>query len=43
MIFDKAKLLSVFDVTKDAEPMRFSKGPDGSQPATTTQAAQLPS
>ena len=24
MIFDKVKLLSVFDVTKDAEPMRFS-------------------
>ncbi len=24
MIFDKAKLLSVFDATKDAEPMRFS-------------------
>ena len=27
MIFDKAKLLSVFDATHDAEPMRFSKPP----------------
>ena len=27
MIFDKTKLLSVFDVTKDAEPMRFSLPP----------------
>jgi NADH-quinone oxidoreductase subunit I len=27
MIFDKTKLLSVFDVTKDAEPMRFGKPP----------------
>src|SRR6476646_1193369 len=40
MIFDKAKLLSVFDVTKDAEPMRFGKGPDASQPAATTQSVQ---
>src|SRR6478752_7689805 len=27
MIFDKAKLLSVFDATKDAEPIRFNPGP----------------
>ena len=27
MIFDKTKLLSVFDVTKDAEPMRYGKPP----------------
>ena len=27
MIFDKAKLLSVFDATKDAEPMHFNPGP----------------
>jgi NADH-quinone oxidoreductase subunit I len=27
MIFDKAKLLSVFDVTKDAEPMRTGNPP----------------
>ena len=27
MIFDKAKLLSVFDATKDAEPMRYGKPP----------------
>ena len=36
MIFDKAKLLSVFDETKDAEPMRFGappKGPSLSPPA----------
>ena len=25
MIFDKAKLLSVFDLTKDAEPMRYTR------------------
>ncbi len=34
MIFDKAKLLSVFDVTRDAEPMKYTSGPDG--PAATT-------
>ena len=34
MIFDKAKLLSVFDVTKDAEPMRFSMGPGAGLPVT---------
>jgi NADH-quinone oxidoreductase subunit I len=28
MIFDKAKLLSVFDLTKDAEPMRYGKPPE---------------
>ena len=33
MIFDKAKLLSVFDLTKDAEPMRYTK-PPGSNPST---------
>jgi NADH-quinone oxidoreductase subunit I len=27
MIFDKTKLLSVFDVTKDAEPMRTGNPP----------------
>jgi NADH-quinone oxidoreductase subunit I len=27
MIFDKAKLLSVFDATHEAEPMRFGQGP----------------
>ena len=27
MIFDKTKLLSVFDLTKDAEPMKFGKPP----------------
>ncbi len=29
MIFDKTKLLSVFDLTKDAEPMRYNKPPVG--------------
>jgi NADH-quinone oxidoreductase subunit I len=32
MIFDKAKLLSVFDATRDAEPMRFGKPPASSPP-----------
>lgn len=27
MIFDKTKLLSVFDITKDGEPMRFGQPP----------------
>ena len=27
MIFDKTKLLSVFDLTKDAEPMKYNKPP----------------
>ncbi len=27
MIFDKAKLLSVFDLTKDAEPMKYTRPP----------------
>src|SRR5215213_10238154 len=27
MIFDKAKLLSVFDATRDAEPMRYGQAP----------------
>jgi NADH-quinone oxidoreductase subunit I len=35
MIFDKAKLLSVFDATKDAEPMKFGKGPEPSVPVPT--------
>ncbi|MCU0961016.1 MAG: NADH-quinone oxidoreductase subunit I, partial [Pirellulaceae bacterium] len=30
MVFDKAKLLSVFDATKDREPMRSA--PAGGQP-----------
>ena len=29
MIFDKTKLLSVFDATKDHEPMRYGKPPAG--------------
>ena len=34
MIFDKTKLLSVFDATKDAEPMKYTTPPPG--PATQT-------
>lgn len=37
MIFDKAKLLSVFDLTKDAEPMTFNTPPGPNAPAATTQ------
>ena len=35
MIFDKAKLLSVFDLTKDAEPMRYTRPPEPGAPAST--------
>ncbi len=41
MIFDKAKLLSVADVTKDAEPMRYGKGPTG-VPTTTAPRESKP-
>jgi NADH-quinone oxidoreductase subunit I len=34
MIFDKTKLLSVFDLTKDAEPMRYGKPPESAGPTT---------
>ncbi len=34
MIFDKTKLLSVFDLTKDAEPMKYTAPPSG-QPVST--------
>lgn len=39
MIFDKSKLLSVFDATKDAEPMKFGKGPVGNSSETTIKPA----
>ena len=32
MIFDKTKLLSVFDVTKEAEPMKYTTPPPGAPP-----------
>ncbi len=32
MIFDKTKLLSVFDLTKDAEPMRYGTAPKPAAP-----------
>ena len=35
MIFDKTKLLSVFDLTKDAEPMRYTTPPAPNAPAPT--------
>ena len=35
MIFDKEKLLSVFDVTKNVEPMRYSPPPAAGSPAET--------
>lgn len=41
MIFDKAKLLSVFDLTKDAEPMRYTQPPKTSG-ATEVQQTKLP-
>jgi NADH-quinone oxidoreductase subunit I len=34
MIFDKTKLLSVFDATKDAEPMKYAAPPPGPAPET---------
>ena len=34
MIFDKTKLLSVFDLTKDAEPMKYAKPPEGPSGST---------
>jgi NADH-quinone oxidoreductase subunit I len=37
MIFDKAKLLSVFDLTKDAEPMKYTAPPGPSSPPPATQ------
>ena len=37
MIFDKTKLLSVFDLTKDTEPMKYSTPPGPSAPAPTVE------
>ena len=37
MIFDKAKLLSVFDLTKDDEPMQFAAPPVAGIPNPTTE------
>ncbi len=37
MIFDKAKLLSVFDLTKDAEPLRYGTPPSPASPPPSTQ------
>lgn len=55
LIYDKTKLLSVFDMTKDAEPMKTGNpspslpqpttplDPEGPGPRSTASAAQLPS
>jgi len=40
MIFDKTKLLSVFDATKDAEPMKYAAPPAG--PAAETKMLPSP-
>jgi NADH-quinone oxidoreductase subunit I len=37
MIFDKTKLLSVFDLTKDAEPMKYNAPPSPATPPPSTQ------
>ncbi len=37
MIFDKTKLLSVIDLTKAAEPMKFNAAPGPAAPPTQTQ------
>jgi NADH-quinone oxidoreductase subunit I len=37
MIFDKTKLLSVFDLTKDTEPMKSATPPGPSAPAPTVE------
>jgi NADH-quinone oxidoreductase subunit I len=42
MIFDKAKLLSVFDMTKDAEPMRTGNPPASLPVPTRPEAATVP-
>jgi len=34
MIFDKTKLLSVYDVTRHQEPMRYGPAPAGHSPET---------
>jgi NADH-quinone oxidoreductase subunit I len=40
MIFDKTKLLSVFDLTKDAEPMMYTTPPEGPARSTEIVAAK---
>ena len=40
MIYDKTKLLSVFDATRDAEPMRYARGPLAVAPGTQVPTAQ---
>jgi NADH-quinone oxidoreductase subunit I len=41
MIFDKTKLLSVFDLTKDVEPMKYNKSPAGSNHGTEVVAGEI--
>ncbi len=37
MIFDKTKLLSVFDLTKESEPMKYGAPPSAATPGAQTQ------
>src|SRR6202030_2631175 len=41
MIFDKTKLLSVFDLTTDAEPMKYTTPPEGPARSTEIVAAKV--
>ena len=42
MIFDKTKLLSVFDLTKDVEPMKYSNPPGSQAPNPTLELETKP-
>jgi len=42
MIFDKAKLLSVFDLTKDSEPMKYGPPPGPAAAPAPTRALDSP-
>jgi NADH-quinone oxidoreductase subunit I len=42
MIFDKTKLLSVFDMTRDAEPMGFGAPPADRASTTTPEPGTTP-
>jgi len=43
MIFDKTKLLSVFDLTKDSEPMRYNRAPASQSTSTEVVKAEVKS
>ena len=42
MIFDKTKLLSVFDITKGVEPMKYTTPPNSAAPAPTVERETKP-